>query len=65
MTSAEALAELRRLLAAELSQPSRDLAVVKSMLWDVYWVRRDGVTPLIELRLRRYRRRAGFVTRGA
>jgi hypothetical protein len=60
MTTTEALAELRALLAAELSRPSRDLAVVKAMLWDCYWLREGGVTPLIELRLRRYRRRAGL-----
>jgi hypothetical protein len=58
MTAAKALAELRRLLAEEARRPARDEALIRSMLWDCYWVREGGVTPLTELRLKRYRRRA-------
>jgi hypothetical protein len=64
MTSTEALAELRVLLVQELTRPARDRALVKAVLWDIHWILEGGVTPLIELRLRRYRRRAGFVVRG-
>jgi hypothetical protein len=60
VTPAEVLGELRRLLAEEARRPSRDEAVIRAMLWDCYWVREGGVTPLILLRLKRYRRRAGL-----
>jgi hypothetical protein len=60
VTSAEALAELRLLLGEEARRPGRDEAVIRAMLWDCYWVREGGVTPLLELRLRRYKRRAGI-----
>lgn len=62
MTSAEALRELRLLLAHQLRRPRRDVdwAEVRQMLWDVHFVLEGGSNPLIELRIRRYRRRAGL-----
>jgi hypothetical protein len=60
VTSAEAIRELRLLLAGQLRRPSRDVdwRVIRAMLWDVYCVRESGCNWLIELRLRRYRRLA-------
>jgi hypothetical protein len=56
LTGPEALAELRRLIAAEL-RGSRDMAKVRQMLWSVYWVRLDGECSLLdELRIRRWQR---------
>ena len=41
MEASEALAEIRRLVAAELNGP-RNVAAVKLMLWSAYWCRTTG-----------------------
>ena len=60
MTDAEALRELRLLLAAQLRRGRRDVNwnLVRDMLWDVRYVLEDGCSPLIELRIRHRKRRA-------
>jgi hypothetical protein len=63
MTAAEALRELRLLIAHELRRDARDVnwPVVKMMLYDVRLLIEDGwCGSVIELRIRRYRRRAGL-----
>jgi hypothetical protein len=63
LTVAEALQELRELLAHELSRAPGDIRwpLVRSMLWDVRFLHEDGYCkPLIELRIRRYKWRAGL-----
>jgi hypothetical protein len=64
MTAAEAIRELRELIAEQLRQPDVDEAMVKSMLWTVHYVAEDGyVNGLNEIRLRRYRRRCALLRR--
>jgi hypothetical protein len=61
LTAAEALAELRWLLAGELRRDPRDEAVIRAMLYDVRLLVEDGwCGRVIELRIRRYKRRAGL-----
>ena len=56
MEASEALAEIRRLVAAELNGP-RNVAAVKLMLWSAYWCRTTGeCSPLDELRIERWQR---------
>jgi hypothetical protein len=56
MTGPEAMAELRRLIVAELEGP-RNRDTVKQMLWSVYWCRLwGGCSRLDELRIRRWQR---------
>jgi hypothetical protein len=66
MTAPEALAELRLLIAGELRWDPVNWPLVRMMLWDVRYVVEDGwVGAVIELRIRRYKRRARFGARGA
>jgi hypothetical protein len=54
---------LRQLLARELSRPSGEIRwpLVRQMMWDVRYVVEDGwAGGVIELRIRRYKRRAGL-----
>lgn len=62
MTDAEALRDLRLLIAGELRRPPGEInwGLVHLMLWDVQFLREGGVNWLIELRIRRYKRRAGL-----
>jgi hypothetical protein len=58
-TAAEAIREVRELLAGELCRPVVDRATVKGMLWTVHYIAEDGyVNSINEIRLRRYRRRS-------
>lgn len=63
MTAAEALRQLRLLIADQRRRPAGevDWAEVRQMLFDVEEVLEYGSSPLIELRLRRYRRRSRIV----
>jgi hypothetical protein len=68
LTAAEALRQLRLLLADQLRRPPGDIdwAVVGQMLYDVKLVAEDGwAGGVIELRIKRYRRRARFPVRDA
>lgn len=60
MTDAEALRDLRVLIADQLRRPPGEIhwSLVHMMLWDVHYVLEGGTNPLIELRIRRYKRRA-------
>jgi hypothetical protein len=63
LTAAEALRELRLLIAHELRRDRRDVnwPVVRQMLYDVRLLTEDGwCGAVIELRIKRYRRRAGL-----
>jgi hypothetical protein len=61
MTTTEAVREIRLLLARELRRDPRDVATIRMMLWSIHTVLGDGCNPLIELRIRRWRRRAGLL----
>jgi hypothetical protein len=61
MTAAEALAELRGVIAALRSAPAPDGREIRWALWTAYEVAADGVDPVVELRIRHLRRRVGLL----
>jgi hypothetical protein len=62
VTDAEAIRELRLLIAHQLRRPPRDVdrAAVRAMVQSLRDVLEIGVTPLTEIRIRRWRRMAGL-----